>query len=60
MTSHPAFRRFAFAYTTTFAVLYAVARAKGLVLFTFYPSLGLVRWLRIKHKVRGCKGGTYS
>jgi hypothetical protein len=42
MTSHPAFRRFAFAYTTTFAVLYAVARAKGLVLFTFYPSLGLV------------------
>lgn len=42
MTPHPAFRRFAFAYATTFAILYAVARAKGLVLFTFYPSLGIV------------------
>jgi hypothetical protein len=42
MTSHPAFRRFAFAYGTVFAILYAVARAKGLVLFTFYPSLGIV------------------
>ena len=42
MMSPPAFRKFAFAYGTTFAVLYAVARAKGLVLFTFYPSLGVV------------------
>jgi hypothetical protein len=42
MISPPAFRKFAFAYGTTFAVLYAVARAKGLVLFTFYPSLGIV------------------
>ena len=42
MTSHPAFRRFAFAFATAFAILYAVARAKGVVLFTFYPSLGIV------------------
>jgi hypothetical protein len=42
MTSHPAFRRFAFAYGTAFAVLYGVARAKGLVLFTLYPTLGIV------------------
>ena len=42
MTSHPAFRRFAFAYGTAFAILYAVARAKGLVLFIFYPTLGIV------------------
>jgi hypothetical protein len=42
MTSHPAFRRFAFAYTIAFAIVYAVARAKGLVLFTFYPTLGIV------------------
>jgi hypothetical protein len=42
MTPHLAFRRFAFFYGATFAVLYAIARAKGLVLFTFYPSLGIV------------------
>ena len=42
MTSTPAFRRFAFAYGTAFAVLYAVARARGLALFTVYPSLGVV------------------
>ena len=42
MMSHPAFRRFAFAYGIAFAILYAVARAKGLVLFTFYPTLGIV------------------
>jgi hypothetical protein len=42
MTFQPAFRRFAFTYGITFAALYAVARAKGLVLFTFYPSLGVV------------------
>jgi amino acid permease len=41
MTSHPAFRRFAFAFGTAFAILYAVVRAKGLVLFTFYPTLGI-------------------
>ena len=42
MTSHPAFRKFAFAYAISFAVLYAVVRAKGLALFTFYPTLGVV------------------
>ena len=42
MTSHPAFRRFAFAYAATFAVLYAVMRATGLLLFTVYPTLGIV------------------
>jgi amino acid permease len=42
MTSHPAFRKFAFAYGIAFAIIYAVARAKGLVLFTFYPTLGIV------------------
>jgi hypothetical protein len=42
MTFQPAFRKFAFAYAIAFAVLYAVARAKGFVLFTFYPTLGVV------------------
>jgi hypothetical protein len=42
MTSHLAFRKFAFAYAISFAVLYAVVRAKGLALFTFYPTLGVV------------------
>jgi hypothetical protein len=42
VTPRPAFRRFAFAYGTAFAVLYAIGRAKGLVLFTVYPSLGIV------------------
>ena len=37
-----AFRKFAFAYAIAFAVLYAVVRAKGFVLFTFYPTLGVV------------------
>ena len=41
MTFHPAFRRFVFAFGTAFAILYAVVRAKGLVLFTFYPTLGI-------------------
>ena len=34
MTSGPALRRFAFAYGATFAILYVVARARGLALFT--------------------------
>ncbi len=42
MTSGPAFRRFAFAYGAAFAILYVVARARGLALFTVYPSLGVV------------------
>ena len=42
MTFQIAFRRFAFAYTIAFAVLYAIARAKGFALFTFYPTLGVV------------------
>jgi hypothetical protein len=36
------FRRFAFAYGSAFAVAYVVARARGLALFTVYPSLGIV------------------
>jgi hypothetical protein len=42
VTSAPAFRRFALAYSAGFALLYVIARAKGLALFTFYPSLGIV------------------
>ena len=42
MTSAPAFRRFALAFGTGFAFTYAIARAKGLALFTVYPSLGIV------------------
>ena len=42
MTSSPSFRRFAFAFGTTFAVLYVVALAKDLALFTVFPSLGIV------------------
>jgi amino acid permease len=42
MTSSPAFRRFAFAYGTAFAVLYVVALKLDLALFTVYPSLGVV------------------
>ena len=42
MTSSAAFRRFAFAFGTTFAVLYVVALAKDLALFTVFPSLGIV------------------
>ena len=36
------FRRFAFAYGTAFAVLYVVALAWDLALFTVYPSFGIV------------------
>jgi amino acid permease len=42
MTSSNAFRRFAFAYGTSFALFYVVALAKDLALFTVYPSLGVV------------------
>jgi len=42
MTSSHAFRRFAFAYGTSFAVLYVVALKLDLALFTVYPSLGVV------------------
>jgi len=42
VTSTRAFRRFAFAYGIAFAVLYVIARARGLALFTVYPSLGIV------------------
>jgi hypothetical protein len=37
-----AFRRFAFAYAISFSVLYVIARAWGLALFTVYPSLGII------------------
>jgi len=39
-----AFRRFAFAFGGAFAVLYVLALAKNLALFTVYPSFGLVVW----------------
>ena len=42
MTSSHAFRRFAFAYGTTFAALYVVALKLDIALFTVYPSLGVV------------------
>jgi hypothetical protein len=42
MTSSHAFRRFAFAYGTAFAVLYVVALKLDIALFTVYPSLGIV------------------
>jgi hypothetical protein len=42
MTSHSAFRKFVFAYAIAFAILYAVVRAEGIALFTFYPTLGVV------------------
>jgi amino acid permease len=42
MTSSDCFRRFAFAFGTTFAVFYVVALAKDLALFTVFPSLGIV------------------
>ena len=40
--SASAFRRFALTYGTAFALIYAIARALGLALFTVYPSLGIV------------------
>jgi hypothetical protein len=42
VTSAPALRRFALAYSTAFALIYVIGRIKGLALFTVYPSLGIV------------------
>ena len=42
MTSGLAFRRFAFTFGIAFAVLYVIALARDLALFTVYPSLGVV------------------
>jgi len=42
MMAAPALRRFALAYGAAFAIIYAIARARGLALFTVYPSLGVV------------------
>src|SRR5262245_4699926 len=42
MRSDLAFRRFALAFGTAFAVLYVIALARDLALFTVYPSLGVV------------------
>lgn len=42
MTSSDWFRRFASMFGSTFAVLYVIAVAKDLALFTVFPSLGIV------------------
>ena len=42
MTFALVFRRFALAYGTGFALIYVIARARGLALLTVYPSLGIV------------------
>jgi hypothetical protein len=42
VTPEPAFRRFALAYGAAFALVYVVARARGVALFTVYPSFGIV------------------
>ncbi|WP_201835965.1 hypothetical protein [Microvirga zambiensis] len=42
MTSSLAFRRFAFVFGPAFAMLYVIALAYDLALFTVYPSLGIV------------------
>src|SRR5438874_12478980 len=42
MTQSASFRRFSFAFGTTFSVLYVVALAKDMALFTVFPSLGIV------------------
>jgi hypothetical protein len=42
VTSVAVFRRFALAFGTAFAIIYVIARVKGLALFTVYPSLGIV------------------
>src|SRR5262245_24579663 len=44
MTHSPAFRRFAFAYGTSFGILYVIALKLDLALFTVYPSLGVILW----------------
>jgi hypothetical protein len=42
MTSSASFRRFVFAFGTTFAILYVVALARDIALFTVFPALGVV------------------
>ena len=42
MTPSVSFRRFAFAFGTTFSVLYVIVLAKDMALFTVFPSLGVV------------------
>jgi hypothetical protein len=42
MTSFDWVRRFSFVFGATFAVLYVIALAKDLALFTVFPSLGVV------------------
>ena len=42
MTPSVLFRRFAFAFGPTFAVLYVIALGKDMALFTVFPSLGVV------------------
>ena len=42
MTPSGWLRRFAFAFGPTFAVLYVIALARDLALFTVFPSLGIV------------------
>src|SRR5262249_56379875 len=37
-----AYRRFVFAYGAAFALFYAVAHARGLALFTVYPSQAII------------------
>jgi hypothetical protein len=40
--ANSAYRRFVFAYGAAFALFYAVAHARGLALFTVYPSQAIV------------------
>jgi len=40
--STSAYHRFVFAFGAAFALFYAVARARGLALFTVYPAQGIV------------------
>ena len=42
MTPLVSFRRFAFAFGTTFSVLYVIVLAKDVALFTVFPSLGVI------------------
>src|SRR5262245_52017561 len=44
MMCQRAFHRFAFAFGVAFAVLYVLALAKNLALFTVYRSFGVVIW----------------
>jgi hypothetical protein len=42
VTVAAALRRFAIAFSTAFGLIYVIARARALALFTVYPSLGIV------------------